>query len=89
MVSLELQDLLEYDGELVRKNRELSEFVHELLTGIEEHDDWGRWYTNNLLRGRLVKALLARGVPYSHPIYGALEPKGRVHWGDVANAPKK
>jgi len=69
---------LEYDGPLVHKNRELSEFVHELLTSIEEHDDWGRWYTNHLLRGRLIKALHARSVPYSHPIYGALEPKGSV-----------
>ena len=82
--------MLNYDGELVRKNQELSKFVHEFLSNWE-------YGTPPMVDQMLVKALLAREVPYSHPIYGALEPKGELamSWqalepkGSVANAPHK
>ncbi len=68
--------MLKYDGPLVRKNRELNEFVHEVLSsmnqiGLTPREEWAVFKC-------FVSALLARQVPYSHPIYGALEPKGSV-----------
>jgi len=79
--------MLEYDGPLVRKNRELSEFVHEVVAKWEApiRELIGTTITKELaeciterVKEALAKALLAREVPYSHPIYGALEPKGSV-----------
>jgi len=77
--------MLEYDGPLVRKNRELSEFVHDIL------HRWDNCRHNSFqmagpftIRSLLVEALHSRKVPYAHPIYGALEPKG-----SVADVPSK
>ena len=81
--------MLEYDGPLVRKNKELSEFTHEVVSQlillVGDPAAVPRWsvggivakYLTKLVTKSMTKALLARNVPYSHPIYGALEPKGR------------
>ncbi len=69
--------MLEYDGPLVRKNRELSEFVNDLTDRWESRMVGYRRLTREL-RETLIEVLRSREVPYAHPIYGALEPKGSV-----------